>query len=61
MAGFGITRKKGDHVIMTKPGIKRPVVIKTRPPEVPVTHVRTNLLTANISRDKYFELLNKVK
>ncbi len=61
MAGFGITRVKGDHVIMTKPGIKRPLVIKTRPQEVPVTHIRTNLLTANISRDQYFELLDKVR
>jgi hypothetical protein len=31
---------------MTKPGIKRPLVIKTRPRLVPVTHIRTNMTTA---------------
>jgi len=40
--GFIISRKKGDHIIMTKPEIKRPLVIKTSPRLVPVTHIRTN-------------------
>lgn len=59
--GFSISRTKGDHISMTKPGIKRPVVIKTSPHKVAVTHIRTNLTTANMSREKYFELLEKVK
>lgn len=59
--GFRIVRKKGDHLIMTKPGIKRPVVIKTSPRKVPVTHILTNLRTAGISRERYFELLERVK
>jgi len=46
---------------MTKPGIIRPVVIKTSPHNVAVTHIRTNLTTAGISRERYFELLEKVK
>jgi len=46
---------------MTKLGVKRPVVIKVSPHEVPVTHIRTNLTTAGLSREKYFELLNMVK
>lgn len=46
---------------MTKPGVKRPVVIKVSPHEVPVTHIRTNLTTAGLSREGYFELLNMVK
>jgi len=29
--GFSIRRSKGDHVIMTKPGVKRPLAIKTSP------------------------------
>ncbi|MCL5422321.1 MAG: type II toxin-antitoxin system HicA family toxin [Nitrospirae bacterium] len=36
--GFAVRRKRGDHIIMTKAGIKRPVVIKTSPKLVPVTH-----------------------
>ena len=26
--GFSIVRRKGDHIIMTKTGVKRPLVIK---------------------------------
>lgn len=59
--GFQISRTKGDHISMTKPGIIRPVVIKTSPHNVAVTHIRTNLTTAGIPRDRYFELLEKVK
>lgn len=59
--GFVVQRKRGDHIIMTKAGIKRPLVIKTSPRLVPVTHIRTNMTTAGISREHFFELLEKVK
>ncbi len=57
--GFVVQRKKGDHIIMTKQGIKRPLVIKTSPRLVPVTHIRTNMTTAGMSRDRFFELVEK--
>jgi predicted RNA binding protein YcfA (HicA-like mRNA interferase family) len=60
LEGFVVKRKKGDHIIMTKPGVKRPLVIKSSPIQVPKTHIRTNLLTAGISRQRYFDLLEKV-
>ena len=59
--GFSVVRKKGDHIIMTKPLIKRPLVIKSSPKRVPVTHIRTNMRTAGMSRERYFQLLEKVK
>ena len=59
--GFEIRRKKGDHIIMVKPGVKRPVVIKSSPKQVPVAHIRTNITTAGMSRERYFELLDMVK
>jgi predicted RNA binding protein YcfA (HicA-like mRNA interferase family) len=59
--GFAVSRQKGDHIVMTKPGVPRPVVIKTSPRQVPVTHIRTNLTTAGLSRERYFELLEKAK
>ena len=59
-AGFTIKRKKGDHIVMTKPGIKRPVVVKTSPRLVPVTHIRTNMTTAELNREDYFRLLKEV-
>ncbi len=58
---FSIVRRKGDHIIMTKRGIKRPLVIKSSPKRVPVTHIRTNMRTAGMSRERYFQLLEKVK
>ena len=59
--GFVVQRKRGDHIIMTKAGIKRPLVIKTSPKLVPVTHIRTNMITAGMARERFFELLEKVK
>lgn len=59
--GFKISRTRGDHISMTKLGVKRPLVIKTSPRKVAITHIRTNLTTAGISRERYFELLDKVR
>ena len=59
--GFVVKRQKGDHVIMTKGGVKRPLVIKTTPRLVPVTHIRTNMTTAGMTRERYFELLETAK
>ncbi len=58
--GFVVKRRKGDHLVLTKSAIKRPVVIKTSPHQVPVTHILTNMRTAGMSRERYFELLDKV-
>ncbi len=59
--GFVVRRKRGDHIIMTKAGIKRPLVIKTSPRLVPVIHIRTNMTTAGMTRERLFELSDKVK
>ena len=59
MDGFVLKRQKGDHLVMTKPGIRRPLVIKTSPHKEPITHIMTNLRTAGMTRERYFELLEK--
>jgi len=59
--GFRVKRQKGDHISMVKPGIKRPLILKTSPRNVPVLHIRTNMTTAGMSRERYFQLLDKVK
>ncbi len=46
LEGFTISGRKGDHISMTKAGIKRPVVTKCSPRKVPVTHIRANMTTA---------------
>jgi len=60
LEGFAVKRQRGDHIIMTKSGVNRPLVIKTSPRKVPITHIRTNLTTAGISRSRYFELLDSL-
>ena len=57
---FTASRQKGYYLILTKPDVIRPVVIKTSPHKVAVTHIMTNLRTAGISRERYFELLDKI-
>lgn len=54
--GFCYARTKGDHLIYTKKGIIRPIVIP-RYEEVPVFIIKDLLRTAGIDRDRYFELL----
>jgi predicted RNA binding protein YcfA (HicA-like mRNA interferase family) len=58
--GFAVVRTRGDHIIMTKRGVKRPVVIKSSPRMVPIAHVVTNMRTAEMTRERFFELLDEV-
>jgi predicted RNA binding protein YcfA (HicA-like mRNA interferase family) len=56
--GFRCVREEGDHMVFTKPGVVRPVVI----PEyasVPVFVIKNNLRTAGLSRERYLELLKR--
>ncbi len=54
--GFHCVREEGDHMVFTKSGVIRPVVIP-KYASVPVFIIKNNLRTAGISRDRYFELL----
>jgi predicted RNA binding protein YcfA (HicA-like mRNA interferase family) len=54
--GFTFSRQRGDHVIYTKPGIKRAIVIPAYG-EVPVFIIKNLLRAAEMSRERYFELL----
>jgi predicted RNA binding protein YcfA (HicA-like mRNA interferase family) len=57
-AGFRLVREEGDHMVYTKAGTLRPVVIP-KYAAVPVFVIKNNLRTAGISRERYFELLGK--
>ncbi len=54
--GFRYVRQEGDHMVFTKPGILRPVVIP-KYASVPVFVIKNNLRTAGMSRERYFQLL----
>jgi predicted RNA binding protein YcfA (HicA-like mRNA interferase family) len=56
--GFVFNRQSGDHLVYTKPGMKRPVVIPIYP-LVPVFIIKNLLRTAGMSRERYFELLDR--
>ena len=55
--GFRCVRTEGDHMVFTKPGVIRPVVIP-KYASVPVFIIKNNLRTAGMSRERYFELLH---
>jgi predicted RNA binding protein YcfA (HicA-like mRNA interferase family) len=56
--GFTCVRTEGDHMVFTKPGIHRPVVIP-KYAAVPVFIIKNNLRTAAMSRERYFQLLGE--
>lgn len=56
--GFVLVRERGDHMIFTKAGILRPVVIP-RYDALPVFIIKNILRTAGITRERYFELLDR--
>jgi len=54
--GFQFARQEGSHRSYTKSGIIRPIVIPMYD-EVPISIIKNNLRTANISRDEFFRLI----
>jgi len=54
--GFSFDRQRGDHLIYTKSGVTRPLVIPAYH-EVPVFVIKNLLRTAGMSRERYFELI----
>lgn len=53
-------RVKGDHLIMTKPGMARPCVIKMAK-ELGEDIIRTNMHTLGITRKRFLQLLSEVR
>ncbi len=58
--GFVFERQEGSHRSYSKKGVLRPVIIPTYP-EVDVHIIRGNMRTANMSRERYFQLLEQCK
>jgi predicted RNA binding protein YcfA (HicA-like mRNA interferase family) len=58
-AGFHVSRTKGDHVVMAKEGNPRPLVIPKRE-TVSVFIIKNNMRSAGLTREEYFEFLEKV-
>jgi predicted RNA binding protein YcfA (HicA-like mRNA interferase family) len=56
--GFRFARQSGDHLIYTKAGVARPLVIPAYK-SAPVFIIRNLLRSAGMSRERYFFLLEK--
>jgi predicted RNA binding protein YcfA (HicA-like mRNA interferase family) len=56
--GFAFNRQRGDHLIYTKAGLKRPLVIPMYQ-QVPAFIIKNLLRTAGMSRERYFDLVAK--
>jgi predicted RNA binding protein YcfA (HicA-like mRNA interferase family) len=54
--GFTVDRIAGSHLVMTKPGVARPVVIPMYP-QVGTDIIQSNLRTAGLSREQYLKIL----
>lgn len=57
-AGFTFDRQHGDHRSYVKPGVFRPVVIPTYR-EIDTEIIRSNMRTAKMSKETYFQLLDE--
>ena len=59
LAGWIHTRTKGDHMIFTKEGFIRPIVIP-KYKTIPQFIIKNNLRTARISNEEFERLLNEI-
>ena len=59
MEGFVLVRERGDHMIFSKPGVLRPLVVP-RYDDLPVFIIKNVLRTAQISRERYLQLLGQL-
>ena len=57
--GFTQDRTTGSHVVLSKPGVLRPVIVP-KYAEVGLDVIRSNMRTAGMSRSRYFSLLEKI-
>lgn len=59
MEGAVIVGQIGDHIELKKEGAKRRLVVP-KYKNIPIFIIKNNLETAGITRERYFELLEKV-
>ncbi len=59
LEGFMLVRQRGDHMVFAKTGIERPLVVPRYDP-LPVFIIKNVLRTARITRERYFELLERL-
>jgi predicted RNA binding protein YcfA (HicA-like mRNA interferase family) len=58
--GFICVRDEGDHMIFTRPGVLRPIVIP-KYKSVPVFIIKNNMRSAGMTRERYFKHLARCR
>ena len=58
--GFIFERQEGDHRSYSKENVLRPIIIPTYN-EIGIDIIKSNMRTAGMSRERYFELLKVCK
>ena len=58
--GFVFERQNGSHRSYSKKDVLRPIIIPTYN-EIDIEIIKSNMSTAGMSREKYFELLEKCR
>jgi predicted RNA binding protein YcfA (HicA-like mRNA interferase family) len=53
--GFVVTRQRGSHVVLTKPGLRRPVVVARRNRELPPGTVADIVAQAGVSAEEFLK------
>jgi predicted RNA binding protein YcfA (HicA-like mRNA interferase family) len=56
-AGFQKDREKGDHIAMTRSDVLRPVIIP-KYASIDIKIIRSNMQTANMTREDFFRHLS---
>lgn len=60
LAGFSVSRMRGDHLVMTRPGTARPVIIKMDS-DLGEDIVQSNKRTMGLTSEEFDRLLDQVR
>jgi predicted RNA binding protein YcfA (HicA-like mRNA interferase family) len=55
--GLTIVRQRGSHVVLTKPGLQRPVIVAQHRRELPPGHIAKILRQAEVSPEEFLSKL----
>ncbi len=56
-AGFEVRRQTGSHVILYRPGLRRPISVPLHPGDLPLGTLRAVLRQAELSVEEFIALL----
>ena len=57
--GCHFVRQEGDHKVYTRPGLFRPVIVRTKK-DLPIMKIKSNLRTLGITTEEYLRIIETV-